>query len=434
MEEYYCPHCGAILNDQDGFDPSVGTWRCEECGRLLMDDDIFEGDTYEGVAWYCDECGALLNRQPGFTDSGSTWRCTECGYLNGTTEDDIIDEEDTRLRCPNCDAVLEDQCCFSEYNNDWKCAECGALLHRSSSSDSFNIDERLRCPNCDAVLEDQCCFSDYDDDWECTECGAHLHHSYSSDPYEIVDPDEEYDGDYEEEEVYSSHEDDEHVHSEDEVDIEYDHSENSTIPSKMSWKRRHWKFLFVLSLLGILILTGMIAAYEIHLLIPVKNNSHDMIGLYYEEVIEKLQESGFCWIQEFPIQDLGVESIQQENKVTEVKIGWKSTFTADAQMPSNFPIRVTYHTVKLIQVPVSSKDVKGKPYTEIFKTFSDAGFINIKLVTDYDIITGWISSENEIEKITIDGDKRFSIDEKFRPDAEVVITYHALRKDRPKDK
>lgn len=94
LDEYFCPKCGAILNDQPGFDPDNGTWTCTECGQHLMDEDIYEGDTYEGVAWYCDGCGALLNRQSGFSDSYGSWICTECGHRNGTTEDDIIDEDE----------------------------------------------------------------------------------------------------------------------------------------------------------------------------------------------------------------------------------------------------------------------------------------------------------------------------------------------------
>ena len=94
MDEYFCPNCGAILNDQDGFDPSCGSWTCTCCGEHLMDDDVYEGDFYEGVAWYCDACGALLNRQSGFSDSYGSWICTECGHINGTTESDIYESED----------------------------------------------------------------------------------------------------------------------------------------------------------------------------------------------------------------------------------------------------------------------------------------------------------------------------------------------------
>ena len=42
MDEYYCPKCGATLNDQPGFRPDNGTWRCKECGQFLMDDDVYD--------------------------------------------------------------------------------------------------------------------------------------------------------------------------------------------------------------------------------------------------------------------------------------------------------------------------------------------------------------------------------------------------------
>lgn len=236
MNEYYCPECGAILNEQPGFDPDKGTWTCTECGQFLMDDDIFDGDSFEGVAWYCDECGALLNRQTGFSDSYGTWVCTECGHRNGTTESDIVDDEFTcpkcgstlndqnyfykylddwectscgaklhhdysddeyiivededHLSCPNCGADLEDQSGFGRYLDDWECASCAAKLHHSYYDDEYSVvqdDERFRCPVCDAVLEDQFGYADYEDEWTCEECGAHLKHNYSSDPYTVVD-------------------------------------------------------------------------------------------------------------------------------------------------------------------------------------------------------------------------------------------------------
>lgn len=40
--EYYCPNCGAILDDQQGFEPSLGTWECTECGHenIITEDDV----------------------------------------------------------------------------------------------------------------------------------------------------------------------------------------------------------------------------------------------------------------------------------------------------------------------------------------------------------------------------------------------------------
>ena len=201
-DEYYCPNCGAILNDQYGFDPDKGTWTCTECGQRLMDDDIYDGDTFEGVEWRCDSCNALLNRQYGFSDSLGTWTCTECGHTNGITEDDIIDENDI-IRCPNCDGVLNSQFGFSEYNNDCECAFCGAKLHRDYSCDDFEVveeepeEESPECPNCGAKLKSQWGYNDWNNDYTCSDCGTVLHRDYSSDDFEVVENKDNVDNDFE---------------------------------------------------------------------------------------------------------------------------------------------------------------------------------------------------------------------------------------------
>ena len=141
MDEYFCPNCGAVLNNQYGFDPDGGTWRCTECGELLMDDDVYNGDSFEGVAWCCDSCGTLLNRQCGFSDSYGSWTCTECGHHNRISEDDIVSEEQIEFSCPNCGVALDFQPGFNEYD-DWECSSCGAHLHRSYSDDEYTEVDR----------------------------------------------------------------------------------------------------------------------------------------------------------------------------------------------------------------------------------------------------------------------------------------------------
>ena len=89
--EYFCPKCGATLNEQPGFDPN-GDWTCTECGQHLMDEDTYNGDRFEGVAWHCDSCNALLNKQIGFSDFYDTWTCENCGHENPINEDEINDD------------------------------------------------------------------------------------------------------------------------------------------------------------------------------------------------------------------------------------------------------------------------------------------------------------------------------------------------------
>ena len=91
--EYYCPHCGAVLNDQYGFDPDNDSWTCTSCAQELYGDDVYDGDAYPGVMWYCDDCGALLNKQSGFSDDCGSWFCSECGHLNAISEDEIYESK-----------------------------------------------------------------------------------------------------------------------------------------------------------------------------------------------------------------------------------------------------------------------------------------------------------------------------------------------------
>ena len=189
MDEYFCPNCGAILNDQYGFDSNGGSWTCTACGMHLMDDDVYDGEKVKGVAWYCDNCGELLNRQSGFSDSIGSWRCTNCGHLNGTTEDDIINIDP---QCPSCSSYLKSQLGYSKDYDDWTCEECGAKLHWDYSCDSYEVvyeDKGPECPNCGRLLKSQLCYSEYEDDWTCEECGAKLHRDYSWGSYEVVHED-----------------------------------------------------------------------------------------------------------------------------------------------------------------------------------------------------------------------------------------------------
>lgn len=507
MDEYYCPKCGAVLNNQDGFDPNCGTWVCTECGEQLMDDDIYNNDSFEGVAWYCDKCGALLNRQSGFSDSYGSWTCTECGYTNGTTEDDIS-EEPAEFTCPNCGVALDFQPGFSRYDDDWECTACGAHLHHTFSSDEYSVVEepKHRCPSCGAGLDNQWGYDDYQDNWTCTECGAHLHHSYSGDDYTVMEhicpscgsPLDIQWG-------YSSYDDDwkctecgAHLHREfssdayEEVEKDddgfddnikgasasgyYSYSSpsssysspssskstnsytaksnnntknNSTWSSKQAYtnqpsqntankakikpkKKINWKRSFIgIVLITIFLLAG-IACYEISLLTSIGYSSTDLIGQNYEFVESVFADLGFTDINTTEIPDLPLERQSEENKVDYIKIGMAESFEKDTKYPSNFPIEITYHTLEKYAVPMSSKEAKGANYEDVVKSFEDAGFEKITLQVEYDIITGWLTDDGEVKSVSVNEDTKFAKGDEYRADAEVVITYHTYKKNKPK--
>lgn len=69
-------------------------------------------------------------------------------------------------------------------------------------------------------------------------------------------------------------------------------------------------------------------------------------------------------------------------------------------------------------------------YNEVLYLFEKAGFVNIKIEAKYDIIMGWLIDDGEVEKVTINGNKKFSESDLHRPDAEIVITYHTFKKNK----
>ena len=64
------------------------------------------------------------------------------------------------------------------------------------------------------------------------------------------------------------------------------------------------------------------------------------------------------------------------------------------------------------------------------KKFKQAGFINVKTKPIYDLVTGWLKSDGEIEEVLIDGDNDISTYSSYRPDVEVLIKYHTFKKNK----
>lgn len=437
MDEYFCPNCGAVLNNQYGFDPDGGTWRCTECGELLMDDDVYNGDSFEGVAWYCDSCGALLNRQCGFSDSYGSWTCTECGHHNRISEDDIVSEEQIEFSCPNCGVALDFQPGFNEYD-DWECSSCGAHLHRSYSDDEYTIIKHI-CPSCNAPLDIQWGFDEDDEDWECTECGAHLHHDYY-DEYEKRE--EESSNNNGNSFEYSNSENHHYSYlnmASDSARTRNNESHNcgSQVYSdnkvkQKTKKKANWKLHFLSILFLIVAALIGIGYYEIKLLTPVGFSSTELLGESYEKVVSAFEKVGFSNISTNEIADLLLKDIAEENKVDTVKIGIFEKFTSTSKYSSNFPVVITYHTLEKYSVPMSSKEAKGANYQDVMEKFEEAGFENITLEVEYDVITGWITDDEEVKSVTVNDDRKFASGKEYRADAEVVITYHTYRSNKPK--
>lgn len=202
--------------------------------------------------------------------------------------------------------------------------------------------------------------------------------------------------------------------------------------NRKAFRKTHKKGIAILiASLIICVLTGF-TFLEVKLLIPVGISSYKLIGHNYENVVDELKDSGFSIVETNKISDLEISELNQDGKVSEVKIGFSNNFNADSKFPSNFLVTVTYHTVKTITPPMSAKEAKGTNYNEVVDSFRNAGFINVKTEPEYDIITGWLTKDGETESVSIGDDSKFNSSDNFRPDTTVVVKYHTLLKNKKK--
>ena len=71
-------------------------------------------------------------------------------------------------------------------------------------------------------------------------------------------------------------------------------------------------------------------------------------------------------------------------------------------------------------------------YLDVIEEFENAGFINVTTIVEYDIVIGWLTADGKVKSVTINGEKEFDSYDEYRLDAEVVVTYYTLKKNKPK--
>ena len=202
--------------------------------------------------------------------------------------------------------------------------------------------------------------------------------------------------------------------------------------NRRAWRKRHRKGIAITILISVLVVLSLIGYYEIQKLIPMAYSSDSLEGLKYTEVVRRLKESGFSNVHTKEISDLTVSRDGEENLVTNVKLMFGDSFDENTKYPSNLWITVVYHTVELYAPPLTSKEAKGMNYLDVIDEFENAGFVNVTTVVEYDIVTGWLTDDGEVKSVTINGEKKFDSYDEYRLDAEVVVTYHTLKKNKPK--
>ena len=206
---------------------------------------------------------------------------------------------------------------------------------------------------------------------------------------------------------------------------------------KEAWRYKHRKSLSVLKtvaciavLVSLLAGIGMFIYYEYRLLSPIGFSTDDVRGMKYSEAVQYLKDAGFGNIRTKVVADLPVSEEDEAFVITDARLLFGNQFSDDMLYPVNLWITLEYHTVELFRAPLTMDETKGMDYKAVSAEFKSKGFTDVKLNPKYDIITGWINNDGEVASVTING-REYDRYDQFRLDADVVITYHTLRKNKP---
>ena len=84
-----------------------------------------------------------------------------------------------------------------------------------------------------------------------------------------------------------------------------------------------------------------------------------------------------------------------------------------------------------VSAPYSADECKDKNFEQVADDFENAGFTNVKTEAIEDLITGWLTKDGAVEKVSVGGNSAFSESETFDSAAEVIIIYHTFRPEIP---
>ena len=387
MSDYYCPNCGADLEDQFGFSQNDGYWTCTECGQFLTDpEDSPDDDQLESVGWFCDECGAYLNKQFGFSCCFDTWTCTECGFENSLSEDEIYESEEDYQIHKELQGFGS-----SILTNLFKSAIA------SYSSDNYENDDEDDCEDDDD--------DDYEDDND---------NDYEEDDGDNFDNEKKTEKDKNfNTNFYQSYNAKDNLYYKEylrkQQNIKYSQTKNN---KRTTFFKRMW------------------SAIAHKKFIDVNVSLNECIGQNFFKVVSLFEESGFTKIHTNVIEDLKYCDIHKENLVSEVSIGGSNDFNPKSRAKYDDDIIITYHKLCKVFPPISFKDAKKRHGKDVIKMFIDAGFVNVVGREIRDLTFGWIKKDGKIDYVTLAEERKFKSNNLYRIDTPVVVAFHTFKNKR----
>jgi Zn-dependent protease with chaperone function len=168
--------------------------------------------------------------------------------------------------------------------------------------------------------------------------------------------------------------------------------------------------------------------------IPAPDTAKHFIGMSFEMVTEIFVQSGFHNVSLKKTSDKSL--LTKEGQVTSICIDDDDNFAKGTWFNERSEIIITYFHVPTqqelatenpgkIQIPVASKKLAGKLYTEVQATFTKAGFTNVEL-EEQQVKKSLFSKDGTIILVSVDGKADFDIGVWLTPETPIKIIYSKI--------
>ncbi len=161
--------------------------------------------------------------------------------------------------------------------------------------------------------------------------------------------------------------------------------------------------------------------------IEIGISSQSSYNKTYEMIAEQLATTGFTNITLLPLDDLSTDNKHLDNIVESISINGNTTFSENTDFPYDSEIIIYYHSIKLLNPPLNSKDIRGYDCSEVYRQFQQFGFVNIKIQPINMNKLEHFVNDGEIQVISINGQTEFNVHTELPFDSEIIITYYVLK-------
>ena len=97
----------------------------------------------------------------------------------------------------------------------------------------------------------------------------------------------------------------------------------------------------------------------------------------YASLEQKFEVAGFTNVKMVEVEDLTSETKEQEGFLHSISINGTTEFSDEMLVPCNSEVIISLHTLKMVAIPISSKDLNGSTFPAIKGKFEVAGFKNV---------------------------------------------------------